>query len=224
MGRDSPRRLLGGGEGKGRGLTALSRFAALLLALSLCAVLAACGGSDEQAEEQPDRSEQQPAPDPEAAPPEETGGDDTDDRPEERTDPVRAAAVRWMEAIDARDGARVCALAVKGSLDDLELRPGAGCPERLEASFGRSRGAGLPQWESSRVTGVHTEETGDGEARATVSVVHELAGRETPSVEDDIVYLRRVDGRWRVAQPSATLYRAVGYPDPPLAAITPPEE
>jgi hypothetical protein len=41
-------------------------------------------------------------------------------------------------------------------------------------------------------------------------------------VEEDVIYLQRVGGRWLLAKPSATLYRAVGYAQPPLRAFSPP--
>lgn len=191
--------------------------------------VAACGGDDEQAaDRQRDGTEQPRTSAPQTAPPTEPGEGPADEPPDSEadTDPVGATATAWIEAIDARDGARICGLTLEGALEDLRVRgrETAGCPERLEASLGRARGEGLPQWEGTRITAVRTEETGDGEARATISVVHEFADRENPSVEDDIVYLQRTGDRWRVAQPSATLYRAVGYPEPPLAAITPPGE
>jgi hypothetical protein len=59
-------------------------------------------------------------------------------------------------------------------------------------------------------------------ARVTASVVHRFADRNYTSVEDDVIYLRPAGERWLLAKPSATLYRAVGYPEPPLRAFTPP--
>ena len=43
-----------------------------------------------------------------------------------------------------------------------------------------------------------------------------------PSIEDDVIYLRRVGGRWKIAKPSATFYRAIGARDVPIAALRAP--
>ncbi len=37
-----------------------------------------------------------------------------------------------------------------------------------------------------------------------------------------MIYLRRIGGRWRIAKPSATFYRAIGTRDVPIAALRPP--
>ena len=57
---------------------------------------------------------------------------------------------------------------------------------------------------------------------SSATVTHHFSDRKYVSVEDDVIYLQRVGGRWLLAKPSATLYRAVGYPEPPLDALTPP--
>ena len=61
-----------------------------------------------------------------------------------------------------------------------------------------------------------------GLGRFTGTVVHSFAGPREPSIEDDVIYLRRRGGRWLIAKPSATFYRAVGYPDVPIAALKEP--
>ena len=54
------------------------------------------------------------------------------------------------------------------------------------------------------------------------TVVTTFADRDERSVEDDVVYLVRAGGRWLVAKPSTTLYRAVGIADVPPSVISPP--
>jgi hypothetical protein len=52
--------------------------------------------------------------------------------------------------------------------------------------------------------------------------VHRFAAGREPSIEDDVVYLRRDDGRWLIVKPSASFYRAIGARDVPVTALTPP--
>jgi hypothetical protein len=60
------------------------------------------------------------------------------------------------------------------------------------------------------------------EAKVVATVVTRFADRAEESVEDDIVYLVRGGGRWLVAKPSSTLYRAVGIADVPPSVLSPP--
>ena len=63
----------------------------------------------------------------------------------------------------------------------------------------------------------------DGEmATVVATVVTRFADRDEASVEDDVIYLARADGRWLVAKPSSTLYRAVGIADVPPSVLSPP--
>ena len=66
------------------------------------------------------------------------------------------------------------------------------------------------------------EDLGDDHARVSATVTHHFSDRKYVSVEDDVIYLERVGGRWLLAKPSGTLYRAVGYREPPLRAFSPP--
>jgi len=66
------------------------------------------------------------------------------------------------------------------------------------------------------------EALGDDRARITTTVTHRFSDRKYVSVEDDVIYAERVGGRWLLAKPSATFYRAVGYSQPPLRAFAPP--
>jgi hypothetical protein len=139
----------------------------------------------------------------------------------------RAAAVAtvsdYIKALDRHDAARVCALFVPGALDLSQLpKRSGGCRPSLSASIGtRPRGGG-PAWRKTTLVEAKPEDLGDGRARVSATVTHHFSDRKYVSVEDDVIYLQRVGGRWLIAKPSATLYRAVGYESPPLGAFTPP--
>ena len=147
-----------------------------------------------------------------------TGGLPSGDRSE-----VAAVVGRYVTALNRRDAARVCALLVPGSLDTRVLpKPRRGCRLSLRASIGvRPRGGG-PAWRRTALVEVKAEALGDDRARVSATVTHRFSDRKYVSVEDDVIYLERVRGRWLIAKPSGTLYRAVGYPEPPLSALTPP--
>ena len=135
------------------------------------------------------------------------------------------AARDYIEAIDARDGARVCALLSSGSLGELEPpRPGGDCAATIEASLGYRDPRGLPVWQSSRAVDVRVAElSGDGRlAKVIATVATSYSDRDEESIEDDIIDLARVGERWLVAKPSATLYRAVGVADVPPSVLSPP--
>lgn len=134
------------------------------------------------------------------------------------------AAVRdYIAALDRRSAARVCALIAPGALDLGELpRHGGGCRASLRASIGTKPDGGGPAWRRTELVEVKPEALGDGRARITATVTHRFSDRRYVSVEDDVIYLERVAGRWLLAKPSATFYRAVGYGEPPLRAFSPP--
>ena len=136
---------------------------------------------------------------------------------------VSAVVREYVAALDRHEAARVCALIVKGGVDlsDLPRRRG-GCRSSLRASIGVRPAGGGPAWRRTKVVEVKPEALGDDRARATTTVTHRFADRTYVSVEDDVIYLERVGGRWLLAKPSATLYRAVGYAQPPLRAFAPP--
>ncbi|HEY6654693.1 MAG TPA: hypothetical protein VI028_11235 [Solirubrobacterales bacterium] len=141
---------------------------------------------------------------------------------EDRTTAV-AAVSDYIRALDRHDATRVCALLMPGALNlgQLPKRRG-GCRPSLAASIGtRPRGGG-PAWRKTTLVAVKPEDLGDDRARISATVTHHFSDRKYVSVEDDVIYLQRVGGRWLLAKPSATLYRAVGYPEPPLDAFTPP--
>jgi hypothetical protein len=147
----------------------------------------------------------------------------TGDLPDRDRSAVTAAVREYVAALDGHNAARVCALIASGGLPlgDLPKRRG-GCRSSLWASIGSRPAGGGPAWRRTKVVQMKPEALGDGRARVTTTVTHHFSDRKYVSVEDDVIYLERVGGRWLIAKPSATLYRAVGYPQPPLRALTPP--
>ena len=141
---------------------------------------------------------------------------------EDRTTAV-AAVSDYIRALDRHDAARVCALLMPGALNlgQLPKRHG-GCRPSLAASIGTAPRGGGPAWRKTTLVAVKPEDLGDDRARISATVTHHFSDRKYVSVEDDVIYLQRLGGRWLLAKPSATLYRAVGYPEPPLDAFTPP--
>ncbi len=49
-----------------------------------------------------------------------------------------------------------------------------------------------------------------------------FADNREPSVEDDLIYLRKQGDAWLIAKPSATLYRAIGVGNIPPQVLAPP--
>src|SRR6476469_2900669 len=141
---------------------------------------------------------------------------------EDRSSAV-ATVSGYIGALERHEAGRVCALLMPGSLDLSELpeRRG-GCASSLRASIGARPPGGAPAWRKTTLVEAKPEDLGDRRARVSATVTHRFSDRKYVSVEDDVIYLQRVGGRWLLAKPSGTLYRAVGYPEPPLDAFTPP--
>ena len=147
-------------------------------------------------------------------------------RPEGAAERGAAHAVEaYVQALDARDGEAACGLFAAGALEELELPriTMGGCAGSLEASIGYRDPRGSPVWEGAEIEAIQSTSVDGDSARVVITVVTRFADRAGVSVEDDVVYLVRARGRWLVAKPSATLYRAVGYPDVPPSAISPPQ-
>jgi hypothetical protein len=96
------------------------------------------------------------------------------------------------------------------------------CRSSLRAAIGTPPRGGAPAWRKTTLVEVKPEDLGEARARLSATVTHHFSDRKYVSVEDDVIYLERVGGRWLLAKPSGTLYRAVGYPQPPLTALSPP--
>ena len=136
---------------------------------------------------------------------------------------VRSTVAAYIAAIDRHDAVRVCSLLAPNSLALSQLpRSRSGCAASLRASIGVRPADGGPAWRRTALVEVKTERLGPDRSRVSATVTHHFSDRKYVSVEDDVIYLERVGAGWLLAKPSATLYRAVGYPDPPLRAFTPP--
>jgi hypothetical protein len=150
------------------------------------------------------------------------GGAAASEPDEERA--ARRAVREYVEAIDARDGARVCAVLAPGAIQSFQLpREQGGCAASLGASIGYRDPRGFPVFAKARLDSIGDVTVGAGEARVTATVVTEFADRDQPSIEEDLIYLVELRGEWLIAKPSSTLYRAVGKPEVPPEAIAPPD-
>lgn len=129
----------------------------------------------------------------------------------------------YIDALDRHDAGLVCELLEPGALrlSELPVRRG-GCASSLAASIGHRRPGGTPAWKRTTIAEIRAVSVEGVGARVTATVVHRFADRKYTSVEDDVIYLRPAGERWLLAKPSGTFYRAVGYPEPPLRAFTPP--
>jgi hypothetical protein len=137
---------------------------------------------------------------------------------------IESAVRRYIAALNAHDGEAVCGLLAPRALDGVSLPERRGsCAASLDASIGHPSPRGAPRWVRTQLVSADSVvlvKGGDG--RLTGTVVHRLAGSRQPSIEDDVVYLRKIGGRWLIVKPSATFYRAIGAKDVPLSALTPP--
>jgi hypothetical protein len=118
---------------------------------------------------------------------------------------VATTVSAYITALNQHNRGRVCSLFAGGC-------PSVAAPPR----------GGGPRWRRTSVFEVKAERLGDDRARVTATVTHHFSDRKYVSVEDDVIYLERRDGRWLLAKPSGTFYRAAGYPEPPLRAFSPP--
>ena len=130
---------------------------------------------------------------------------------------------RYVAALDARGAKRICAVLAPGVA--LELEPPVhrddACAS-IAASVGYRDPRGLPVWDAAEVTDIRSIEVDGRQAKVVATVVTRFADRDEPSIEDDVVYLTRLTGRWYVSKPSSTLYRAIGIADVPPSVLSPP--
>jgi hypothetical protein len=129
----------------------------------------------------------------------------------------------YIAALDADDGAALCRLFARGALRGVRLPAHRGsCAATLTASVGHRPPHGAPRWLGTKLVDTDTVViVRGGDGRFTGTVVHKQAGRE-PSIEDDVVYLRKSDGRWLLAKPSLSFYRAIGEQNVPVTVLSPP--
>lgn len=136
---------------------------------------------------------------------------------------VRSTVAAYITALDRHDSARVCALLAPGSMPLPQLpRRRSGCAGSLRASIGVRPRDGGPAWRRTTLVEAKVERLGPDRARVSATVTHHFSDRKYVSVEDDVIYVERRGTGWLVAKPSGTLYRAVGYSQPPLRAFEPP--
>jgi hypothetical protein len=129
----------------------------------------------------------------------------------------------YVAALNARDGERVCELFASGALSDLDFpRDRGSCARSLSASIGYGDPRGFPVYERSRIARIPAVAIDGATARVTATTVTRFAGGREPSVEDDLIYLDRGQGEWRIVKPSATRYRAIGIGDIPPTDLAPP--
>lgn len=128
-----------------------------------------------------------------------------------------------MAALNDRNGGRACGQFVSGALAEVEFpRDRGSCAASLSASIGYRDPRGFPVYDRSRIGRVPSVAIDGSDARVVATTVTHFAGSREPSVEDDLIYLRNEDGRWLIAKPSATLYRAIGVGDIPPQVLAPP--
>jgi hypothetical protein len=135
---------------------------------------------------------------------------------------VRRTVERYIAAIDDRRGRALCEL-VPSLRAELDLPEGrGGCAPSVRASIGYADPRGFPQWRRSSLRRIGSATVEGSSARVVATVVTYFADRKEPSIEDDVLYLEESGGRWGLAKPSATLYRAIGAPDVPPEVLAEP--
>ncbi len=140
-------------------------------------------------------------------------------------DGIQEAVAAYVKALNAHDGAIVCELFVPGALRSVDLPKRKGsCAVSVTASIGYAAPGGQPRWIKTTLADTRSVViVSGGDGRYTGTVVHRFKGSREPSIEDDVIYLQRDGGRWLIAKPSSTFYRAIGTGDVPLSALTPPK-
>jgi hypothetical protein len=206
----------------GRRTTPKNLQIAAMLALATALALAACGEKSE-----PDLSDLPPpmAQTTTAASPttSTTEATTTTTQPANPGKPkTPATTVRsYVAALSAGDGAKVCARLAPGAIDDVKLpKPSPNCDVVLDRSIGYHDPKGPPAFKSATVRRLKVQQKG-ARAKVVATVITRYVSQRRPSIDDDIVYLKRSRAGWLILQPSATLYRAVGL-EPPLSALKPP--
>lgn len=132
-----------------------------------------------------------------------------------------AGAVRaYVRALARRDAESLCAAFSPGALAAVRFpRERGSCRRTVAASLGYRDPRGLPVWRTSRLEGPTSARVEGERARVVATVLTRYADDREPSVEDDVVYLERRGGAWKLLQPSATFYRAIGVADVPPTAL-----
>ena len=135
-----------------------------------------------------------------------------------------AAVDAFLRDLDRGDATAICRAFDPGALNKVDFpKPGPNCPSTVEASLGYRDPRGLPVWKGSKPTGDISAQIDGDRARVTATVLTNYEDQRDSSVEDDVLYLRRIGERWILLKPSATFYRAIGVADVPLDAFKPPD-
>jgi hypothetical protein len=135
---------------------------------------------------------------------------------------VRAVRA-YIAALNARGGNELCSLFVPGATRGLDLpRKRSTCGASLAASIGYADPRGFPVWVRTRIRRVGSVDRQGRRGRVTLTVFHRFRDRKTISPEEDVVHLRRAGGRWLIAKPSSTFYRAIGVADVPPDVLAAP--
>jgi hypothetical protein len=147
--------------------------------------------------------------------------------PAPRLDPSQrqvAGVVRdYVAALNAHNGRRACALFVPGALAGVRFpRDRGGCAPSLSASIGYRDPRGFPVYAGSRVARIRSVVIHDTDARVVATTVTRFADARQPSIEDDVIYLRRSGPGWLIVKANATLYRAIGAGNIPPQVLAPP--
>ncbi len=187
---------------------------------------AGCGGDSDQASTAPTVAERDGTSPEAAAPAEGQAPEGGEQREGSAGSAARREAVltvrSYVGALSRREGRRLCELLTDAAIRELDLpRRRGSCAESMSASIGYRDPRGLPVFRRAGLSGVGSVQLDDDEARVTATVVTVFADRREPSIEDDLIYLSRSGSGWKIAQPSSTLYRAIGQ-QPPPAVLTPP--
>ncbi|MGH2953075.1 MAG: hypothetical protein ACRDK9_03505 [Solirubrobacterales bacterium] len=214
--------------------TATNHLLIAILPLIACVAVSGCDDDPENTEttapatEEPGATQPDAAADPDDEPEQETTQDTaTDPAPPPRDPDEREVAqvVRtYLLGLDAGDGERVCSALAPGAIDEIELpESGGDCAASLSDSIGYRDPRGVPVFEGLKLAGIRAIEIEADSARARATTVTTFADRKEPSIEDDLVYLTRAGVGWRIAKPSAALYRAIGTADVPPSVLAPPD-
>jgi hypothetical protein len=201
------------------------RAAGLAISIAIALAASGCGGDDGDTAgdetspiENPAATEASPE-----APPVTTADGESGELSESDTEAVMATVTSYVESLNRGRGDLVCALIAPHAVDLGELPNEEGsCGTSVGASIGHRRPGGTPAWKRTTIREITAVSVGEDQARVTATVTHDFSDRKYVSIEEDVIYLERSGEKWLIAKPSGTFYRAVGYPEPPLRALTPP--
>ena len=144
------------------------------------------------------------------------------------SDDPEALARDYVEAINARDGARVCALMTADAAAELSApERNVSCDRTVSGFIGYVEDAGMPEFLEYRLDGVRLGET-QGEY-SSIRLSLEARRRSTSAEQafetcrfEDTVWLTPEGGELRVAKPSMALHVAFGATNVQDGVLAPP--